>query len=142
MKRKEEALTPLAQRLRALRAASGMTQQELADHLGLTRSAYAYYETGATRPPLKTLQRIAAEYLVTVEYLLGEESSIAGSLPLRQDSAFEGAERMRECDKQERAFLSMLRRLGDEGKEKLYFYCLDLLEGEGALADLMQEEST
>ena len=77
---------------------------------------------------------------MTVARLLA--SSIAGSLPLRQDSAFEGAERMRECDKQERAFLSMLRRLGDEGKEKLYFYCLDLLEGEGALADLMQEEST
>lgn len=140
VKRKGAEPSPLAQRLRALRAASGMTQQELADHLGIQRSAYAYYETGATRPPLKTLQRIATEYLVTVEYLLDEENS-TGSLPLRQDPAFEGAERMRECDKQERAFLSMLRRLGDEEKEKVYFYCLDLLDESGtALADLLQGE--
>lgn len=141
MKRKEAELTPLAQRLRALRAASGMTQQELADHLGLQRATYAYYETGATRPPLKTLQRIAAEYLVTVEFLLDTEPTPTNSLLLRQDDSFDGANRMRECDKQERAFLSMLRRLRDEEKEKLYFYCLDLLdEGGTALADLLGGE--
>lgn len=143
MKRKEPELTPLARRLRALRAASGMTQQEVADHLGLGRSAYAYYETGATRPPLKILQRIATEYLVTVEFLLDAEPAPVNSLLVRQDDPFDGANRMRECDKQERAFLSMLRRLGDEEKEKLYFYCLDLLdEGGTALADLLQGEDT
>ena len=42
-------------RLRELRTAAKMTQQEIADHLGIQRSNYAYYETGAIEPSLAIL---------------------------------------------------------------------------------------
>lgn len=153
MKRKETAQSPLAERLRELRVASGMTQQEVADHLQLKRSTYAYYETGAISPSFETLQRIAAEYLVSVDFLLDKEPAPAPLLTVRQGdpemdaySPLEGAARMRSCDKEERAFLSMLRRMGAEEKEKLYFYGLDLLaagnENGSALADVFRNDVT
>ena len=46
--KKSEKATIFSERLRKIRKASGMTQQEIADHLNMQRSTYAYYETGAT----------------------------------------------------------------------------------------------
>ena len=105
-----------------------MTQQEVADHLQIRRSTYAYYETGAIEPPLTLLQQLATEFRVTVGYLLGNDE-IAAMLPIRQDSPdpLDGARLMGECDREERAFLSLLRRLNAPARDKLRDFCHDLL---------------
>lgn len=48
--------------LRALRLKAGMTQEEAAKKLGLTRQAVSSYETGRTRPDIDTLMRMAEVY--------------------------------------------------------------------------------
>ncbi len=128
MKPKTHAPSAVSQRLRALRTAAGMTQQEVAEHLDIQRSTYAYYETGATEPSLPLLQRVAAEYRVTVEYLLGHDA-IATTLPLHQDrrNPLEGAELMSECTREERRFLSMFRRMNDAQVKELQEFCLNTL---------------
>lgn len=42
-----------------LRKSSGLTQQELADRLGISRSAIGNYEKGIREPDLETLEKIA-----------------------------------------------------------------------------------
>ena len=128
MKPRGESTSIVSQRLRELRTTAGMTQQEVAEHLDLQRSTYAYYETGAIEPSLPVLQRIAAEYRVTVGYILGNED-IVTSLPLHQaaNDPLEGAQLLRECTREERRFLSLLRRMNDEQLKDLQDFCLKAL---------------
>lgn len=54
-----------------LRQASGYTQQELADKLGISRSRIGMYETGAREPDFETLEAIADFFNVDIDYLIG-----------------------------------------------------------------------
>ena len=147
MKPKVQSPSAVSQRLRELRTVAGMTQREVAEHLGVERSTYAYYETGAIEPSLPLLQRLAAEYRVSVEYLLGHET-IASALPLHQAAynPLEGAELMAECTREERRFLSLLRRMNDAQVKELEDFCLHTLSAtiadELSLGDLEQHIHT
>ena len=50
------------QNIRELRRISGMTQQEVADQVGVTRQAISSYEAGRTQPDLEMLERLAQVY--------------------------------------------------------------------------------
>ena len=63
--------------LRALRAARGMTQQEVADRLCVTRQALSGYESGRTRPDIDTLMRLCEIYDTDIESLLSGEDRAA-----------------------------------------------------------------
>lgn len=54
-----------------LRLSSGLTQQEVADKLGISRSTIGMYETGAREPDYATLETIADFFNVDIDYLLG-----------------------------------------------------------------------
>ena len=58
-------------RLKELRNQHGYTQQQMADHLGITLRSYQRYESGDCEPPLSTVIAIADFFNVTVDYLLG-----------------------------------------------------------------------
>lgn len=57
--------------LRNLRKGKGISQQKLADEIGVTKSTVGLYETGDTVPDVKTLYKIAKYYDVSSDYLLG-----------------------------------------------------------------------
>ena len=46
--------------IRAVRIAAGMTQQQLADALGVAQQSVTRWETGEREPRVSTLKRIAA----------------------------------------------------------------------------------
>lgn len=58
-------------KLRALRTAAGMTQDELAKKLGITKSVVSYYELQERSPSPDVLIRLADIFHVTTDYLLG-----------------------------------------------------------------------
>jgi transcriptional regulator with XRE-family HTH domain len=60
----------LQERLRKLREYKELTQQDLADFLGITRPAYTAYESGRRQPDHETLSRLADFFDVSVDYLL------------------------------------------------------------------------
>lgn len=55
--------------LRTLRQAAGMTQAQVAAHLGVSRSAVALYENGVNRVPATRLQSLATLLRVPLETL-------------------------------------------------------------------------
>ena len=57
-------------RLRALREKRRLSQQKVADYLGISRTAYNKYESGAIRPTRK-LERLAVLFGVSVDFILG-----------------------------------------------------------------------
>ncbi len=64
----------LSERLKQLRKKRRITQQNVADHLGINLRTYQYYESDtdkAHRPDLETLVVLADLYGVSVDYLIG-----------------------------------------------------------------------
>ena len=60
--------------LKKLRLQERLTQQQLADRLGVTKSVVSYYELQARYPSPEVLVKLAAIFHVTTDYLLGLET--------------------------------------------------------------------
>ncbi len=60
----------LCKRLKKLRIKHNKTQQQIADLLNLTRSAYSYYETGRILPSIQSVIALAKFYQVTTDEIL------------------------------------------------------------------------
>lgn len=56
-----------------IRKEKGMTQNDLAEKLGLTSQAICNYEKGIREPNLDTLKKLATALEVTVDELLRED---------------------------------------------------------------------
>lgn len=60
-------------RLRLARERRGLSQKEIAEHLGITPQAYGYYERGERKPGAENLRKIANLLDISVDYLLGRD---------------------------------------------------------------------
>lgn len=61
----------LQDRLKELRKEHNFRQEEIAEKLGITTSAYGFYEQGKTIPNAVTIVFLADLYDVSADYLLG-----------------------------------------------------------------------
>ena len=62
------------EKLQELRRQKGLTQEQLAEHLFVSRAAVSKWESGRGYPNIDSLKAIAAFYSVTIDALLsGEE---------------------------------------------------------------------
>jgi transcriptional regulator with XRE-family HTH domain len=66
---------PFGERIHALRERAGLSQQQLADRLGLTQRAYAYWERNPVALRPDQLLKLAGALGVDVEQLLSEDGS-------------------------------------------------------------------
>lgn len=57
--------------LKLLRTSNGLTQDELAKTLKISRSTVGMYENGSREPDYETLEAIADYFNVDIDYLLG-----------------------------------------------------------------------
>ena len=60
------------ERLRIARQSQGLTQQQLAELIGVSRSTVAMWETGEHQPDLDTVSKLATILKVSVDFLLGK----------------------------------------------------------------------
>lgn len=76
--------------LKTLRLKENMTQAQLAQKLGVTKSVISAYETGLRLPSYDILIHIAKIYNVTTDYLLGierkQEIDLSGLIPEEIDA--------------------------------------------------------
>jgi len=97
--------TELASRIRTARLAQGLTQDQLARTVGVTRSAVAQWETGRAGQVGSNLARIARALGTSVAYLLSGEQDAGGApLPLRGDE-MALLRAYRDCTPEDRALL-------------------------------------
>lgn len=77
----------MKEQLQQLRKSRGLTQDDLAEILGISLSSYQKYERDAISPSYETLCKIADFYHVTTDYLLGREPATDpfDMLPLPED---------------------------------------------------------
>ncbi len=59
-----------------LRTEHGLTQQELASKIGVSRSAIGMYEKGERQPDFETLETIADYFNVDMDYLIGRSNRV------------------------------------------------------------------
>ena len=74
---------------KSLRIKSGLTQQEIADKLKISRSSIGMYENGEREPSFEILETIADFFNVDMNYLLGNKESsehIPDSYYLNEDA--------------------------------------------------------
>lgn len=72
----------LKENLTMLRGINGYSQEEITERIGISRQAYAKWESGATIPDVEKCRRLAEVYGVTVDALLKtEQVDGAGVLP-------------------------------------------------------------
>ena len=64
-------MTIFSERLKELREEKHLTQQELADKVGISRVGYGYWEKGKREPNFKKLILLAKYLDVSTDYLLG-----------------------------------------------------------------------
>ena len=77
----------LKERIKNSRIAAKMTQEELARAVGKTRNAVTQWESGASRPRLNTLEKIAEALEVSVDWLLtGNTPNVAETEKTRTNS--------------------------------------------------------
>lgn len=73
----DNLMEQLAQVLRQLRKSAGYSQAELAEKLGVGRTAYVYYETGKALPALPTVRLLMELYQVSADAFLYPERYLA-----------------------------------------------------------------
>ncbi len=74
--------------LRELRLRHGMTQEEMAERVMVTRQAVSRWETGETQPNTDTLRLLSREFDVSVNTLLGSPRTLfcaCCGMPLTED---------------------------------------------------------
>lgn len=106
----------VGERISGLREEKGMTQEELAEKLGVTRPLVALWETGERMPDIESWKRMAEIFCVSTDY-------ICGTSFLR---TFKGASISDKLD---------LTRLNELGRHMLYDYYHMLLENAVFCAD-------
>ena len=82
-------MSKFGDRLRGLRIAKGLSQDELARVMGVTRSAVSQYERGLREPQLEMMEFLADFFNVDYNYLLGKEDvTTRFSDPMKKESDY------------------------------------------------------
>lgn len=69
-------MVDFGQRLKELRKTNGLTQQQLADKLGITKSVVSYYELSERCPSPEIIIKLADIFHTTTDCLLGVSEKI------------------------------------------------------------------
>lgn len=81
-------MTYTGSRIKYLRKLDNLTQQQLADALGVAKSTISMYETGQREPDFETLEAIADYFNVEMRTFFPGGQSVPGILPLPANKAY------------------------------------------------------
>ena len=117
----------MKERIKKLRKALGLTQQEFADRLGMKRNTIANYETGRNDPSNSVISLISREFNVNESWIRSEEGEMFLQISRDQEIAeFIGKALSTEEDTFKKRFIAMLSRLDESDWEVLERMALEL----------------
>jgi len=64
------------EKIRELRKEKGLTQAQVANHLNIDRSTYAYYESGRTRLNIDVVVKLAHFFQVSFATIIGQPEPV------------------------------------------------------------------
>ena len=73
-----------AKKMIELRKQNGLSQQDLADRLGVSRQAISRWETGAVQPLADSVKSLAQVFQVSTDYLLNDDLDTPTPTPTAQ----------------------------------------------------------
>jgi transcriptional regulator with XRE-family HTH domain len=112
---RSQGIFPL--RLRAARDLRELSQLELAARAHLQQAAVSHYESGARRPSLRNLRRLAEALEVTTDYLVGRSES-PEPLPSPDEPLFQDFGRLTIADRElARQLVAQLARRSEPGPQ-------------------------
>lgn len=134
-------------RLRYLRVANGMTQQEVADILQIHRTTYAFYETGRSKPDVEMLAAFARAFDVSLDFIINgkeKEKVQLGDNPSRYEVS-EYPEFLSQLTEEERNLVMTFRVIKEKKKiladiKELYLEELSTAAEKDDEADIFEEE--
>ena len=68
-------IVTVAESLKRFRKEFGITQQQVADSIGIVKAAYQKYEAGKNIPLVTVLIKLADAYNVSIDYLVGRSNT-------------------------------------------------------------------
>lgn len=129
-------------RLALLRVSHGMSQEQVANVLSVSRSTYSYYESGKCAPSLDTLRALILLFCPSSPsflLLMDQPTSETELPPVLHDGEVVDENRplpVSELTKDEKQILAFYRVFSEAQKKKLLSVCIDLAAApfeEGAL---------
>jgi transcriptional regulator with XRE-family HTH domain len=75
----EQFFRDLGERIANARKAHDLTQQQLADALGIAQQTLAHYEGGRSRPPISMLPELSQLLMLSFDELMGKSVARRGS---------------------------------------------------------------
>lgn len=117
----------ISERIKASRKECKLTQQQVADILGLDRSTYSYYELGHLKPSVEVLVKLSAIFNADISWLAGaDRSSDSFNAPEYGINAIKAVKdkNMSELSRTERKFVALLRAASAIDKDKDIFRIL------------------
>lgn len=76
-------MTPFNQRLRELRESNNLSQQQLAEIVGVSKSTIGMYEQGRREPSYEVEEALADYFNVDLDYLRGRTDKTTTIYPMR-----------------------------------------------------------
>ena len=69
-------ISAFSERLKDLRIDAGMTSDQLAKRIGVTKSTISFWENGVNEPKASYIVAVAKVFIVSSDYLLGLKDTI------------------------------------------------------------------
>ena len=119
-----------ADRLVKLRRMAGLTQDAVANAIGIGRTNYSHYENQKATPPMDKIVRLAAVFGVTTDFLLGREQTMVPTalhnspFPIFDDMS----EQLSHLKEDELILVLQYRQLSPKQKKELFSLTSDFLE--------------
>lgn len=119
----------VSESLRKIRKAHKLTQQDVANVLGVDRTTYTLYELGATYPSIASLEKLSEAYNATVGYIIGKEENNCPERIIKNADFLreENVDPLAYLSKDERSLIFSYRILSDEDKKKIKQEILDAI---------------
>lgn len=95
----------MADRIQILRKQAGLTQIELADKIGVSKSQFIRYESKNVQPPADTLNKLAAVLSTSVDYLISGDKSEKAKNSLKNAELLQQFKEIVALPEQEQAIL-------------------------------------
>lgn len=118
-------MASFTERLRQLRKQAGLSQQELADKMQVTKQTISQYERNVRKPDYDTILFFCDLFNVSADYLLGKADVTIRLLNSDELEMLSGGNRLSD---DEQLLIQTFKALNKQGKEKIIDYISDISE--------------